>query len=589
MDEKDIARARKRAPTVMDVTPGTGTPRRWRLALAALIASVMVVAGLAAPAQAATPTRVTGVAVKATGSTSLRVTWRAVSGASSYVVAVSTKPGLSSPKKVTSTGTSARVTGLKKDVRYYVAVRAKAGSKSGARSAVVSTLTWKTRPAAPTGVHLTGVGVAKFKVAWSKAKRATLYQVVVYSDKAKKNVVLRTALSSRTGRLVDASAIKEGARYYYAVRAFNTRSTPGPYSKLYAVTTQAHQVKRATNIVVRPLTSSSLAVSWTKGALATGYTVSVSRTRDGAPFISKRTTSTSTTVTGVPRGVFFVNVTADRVRTTFAPARAVTAAPREPVPAGKHSSMKVGSYNVLRDSAERPFYKRVNAMADLISDLDVVGVQEATYGKVSKYDGTSTQYRPIELLARASGLTLGAGCSTHSEHVLYDDAKFDLVSCGSLKYTAGDERYAAWDRLRDTSGREVVVVSTHLTNGKTSADAALRLKQGTQLAAWLKRTFTDVPVVVAGDFNSWYGDGSSTPMEQVLKNVYYPSDLAAPSIINGQYASFHAWLPTGVRATRIDHILTSSRAVPRTFAVRRTTEKTAPSDHHPIWAVVDVY
>ncbi|WP_158615087.1 fibronectin type III domain-containing protein [Cellulomonas sp. PhB150] len=558
------------------------------MALAVLVACVVALAGLAAPAQAATPTKVTRVVATATGSTSLRVTWRAVSGATAYVVAVSTKPGMSSPKKLRGTGTSLKVTGLKKDVRYYVAVRAKAGSKVGARSAVATTRTWKTRPAAPTGVHLTGVGVAKFKVAWSKAKRATLYQVVVYSDKAKKHVVLRTALSSRTGRLVDSSTIKEGARYYYAVRAFNTRSTPGPFSKLYSVKTQAHQVKRATNIVVRPQTTSSLAVSWTKGALATGYTVSVSRTRDGAAFISKRTTGTSTTVTGVPRGVFFVSVTADRLRTTFAPARAVTAAPREPVPAGSHSSMKVGSYNVLRDSAERPFYKRVTAMAHLISDLDVVGVQEATYGKVSKYDGTSTQYRPVELLARSSGLRLGTGCSTHSEHVLYDDAKFDLVSCGEFTYTVGDDRYVAWDRLRDTTGRQVVVVSTHLTNGKTASDAAKRLKQGTQLAAWLK-TLGSVPVVVAGDFNAWYGDGSSTPMEQVLKNVYYPSDLAAPSIVNGQYASFHAWLPTGVRATRIDHILTSSKVVPRSFAVRRTTEKTAPSDHHPIWAVVDVY
>ncbi|WP_138067661.1 fibronectin type III domain-containing protein [Cellulomonas rhizosphaerae] len=579
----------------MSISPRVQTRRATLVALLAVLA--LVGWGMA-PTQAAAPSRVAGVSATAIGATSLRVAWRAVAGASSYVVSVSTKPGLSAPKKVRTAATSAKVSGLKKDTRYYVAVQAKFGSHAGARSTVESVRTWKTRPAGPTGVRLATNSVGKFEVAWKRvAKHATSYQVVVATDKALKHVVFRTGLTTKTHKWVLSSKIKEHQRYYFAVRAFNTKSTPGRLSTVRSVRPHAHQAKTPANVTVRPASSSSVQVSWSKADWATGYTVSVSRTKGGTAFWSQRVAGTSLTVPGMPRGVSYVTVTSDRLKATFAPAKPVPASPREPTPAGtKMFSTTIGSYNVLKDSAERPFYKRVPAIVTLMRSMDVAGVQEVTYGAVSKHDGGSSTYRPVELLAAKSGLKLGTydprtkvRCSANSVHVLYDDAKFDLVACGSAKYAVGESRYWAWDRLADSAtGQQLVVVSTHLTNGKTVADDRTRAAQGAQLAGWLA-TLGDVPVVVTGDLNSYYGVTADTPMARILSAGYYPADLTAPSIVGGQYASTHAWQPTRTTAARIDHVLTSRAVVASRFGVERVKESTAPSDHHPVWATVSVY
>jgi endonuclease/exonuclease/phosphatase family metal-dependent hydrolase len=456
------------------------------------------------------------------------------------------------------------------------------------------------KPAASAKVWVKKNSYGKFDLTWKKARKATHYKVIVARDAAMKQVIFTKRTNKLHSWVLDPD-VKEGGKYYYRVRSYNGKKAGG-VSKVGAVRTKVQPVGRPEHVVVKPAGTSSVTVRWEAAKRATGYTVKLRRTATGTPFWTKRTTARSMTVSGLTKKSFFVTVTADRFKGTHTDSRTVYGATALATPAtGRAFTAKVGSYNVMHytnRSAERPWSSRRAKAASLIDDLDVVGIQESTWGQVvGAMSGlSSTQAkRPIAQLAKLSGLSLAWNpstdkpCSLHSVHVLYRSSKFALKSCGE-KALSYDNRYMTWTVLEDKGSAHgrVLVVNTHRMNG-ASANHQRAVEARQIIDQIAKINTTGLPVIVTGDLNSWHGRVSTTPLSLLVSAGYHPADLVSPVLVNGLYGSAHDFKPTLKNSIRIDHIFTSDKVLTSRFELRKTNESTAPSDHHPVAAYVSVY
>jgi endonuclease/exonuclease/phosphatase family metal-dependent hydrolase len=469
-----------------------------------------------------------------------------------------------------------------------------------------------TRPSAPSKVWVRTLGYGKFEAGWTPvSKNVTSYRVFVATDSAMTNVVFISAKTSHPHKWIIDPAIKEGRKYYFRVRAYNSPAYPGKFSPIRSVTTKVYQVYTPQNVKVAKHSPSSVVVSWNATERATGYTVKLRPSKAGTPFwTSQRTSATSLTVTGLTRHTFYVTVTADRLKKTFRDSTAIVAATNQAVPeTGVAFTMNVASYNVMgwaHYSDTHPWSSRRQAAADLIDGDDLVGIQEATWG-LATTSGLSSETLPglspndqrqaVQLAELTSSLTLamnpndpGRPCSNSDNHLFYRTSKFDLRSCGIHPFGT-DNRSATWAILKENaSGRRFLAVNTHLTDGWTSAGDAERTSQAKQAVALIDQLNGErLPVVILGDLNSYYGRVATSPLSLFSGAGYYPSDLVADTLINGQYASTHHFLPTPTHGHRIDHIFTSSAITTNSFTLVKTAEANAPSDHHAVSANVTVY
>ena len=456
-----------------------------------------------------------------------------------------------------------------------------------------------TRPSAPAKAWVRTNSYGKFELAWKAGAHATKYKVIVATDKSMDKVVF-TKLTRKRAAWVYGTRIKEGNRYYYRVRSYNGTKAGGQ-TEVRSMRPLVKPVKKPEGLVVKHVDTSSVFVDWSAAELATGYTVKLRGTKYGTPFWSRRTTGTSMTVPS-DRRVFFVTVTAYRFRRTFRDSETVVAATSQPVPAGSRAfTADVGSYNVMQynlHTTDHPWRGRRQAAADLIRDLDVVGVHEATWGAVLPAMGGMSgndAKRPVTQLAHLALLKVamrpdGSGypCGTHSVHVLYRASMFTLTSCGEAGLDS-DHRYVTWAVLKHrASGASVFAATTHLADGSTAnAERATQTRRALEVIK--ARNGAGLPMILTGDLNSFHGRAGTTPLSLFMGGGFYAADLVAPSLVNGSYASTHGFKATPRNGYRVDHVLTSKAVRTTRFAVRRTTESTAPSDHHPVAATVDVH
>jgi len=474
-----------------------------------------------------------------------------------------------------------------------------------ATAAVPTVARTAAKPPAPKTVKVAKNSFGKLQLKWSKSKTAKGYRVIVATDKKMKKVVLRTKYTTKRAQWISGKKIKEGTRYYVQVQSYKSKAKPGKKSKVKAVRPLTKPVKKPLSIAVKGAGLNAVTVTWKPAKDATGYTVKLRATKTGAPFQTKRVTGKSKkalTLTGIntaARGhAFFVTVTADRYKRTTRDSDTIIGATSAPYEGGaaRVTGVKVGSYNVWAPTSEADWNNRGRQMANLVSDRDIVGIQELTYGR-QNWNGTP---RPIFEFARLSGLNYPYNsrqepCSVNSVHILHSD-KFWLQDCGSSELaprssrsatTDKKPRYVVWSVLQDGSGNSVLAVNTHLSNGSKAADNSLRVAQARDLVAVVNRVNTrKLPVILLGDLNSFYGRATQAPMDELHNARYLAADLFAAKVTNGKYASTVDKGKTATNGLRIDHIFTSRNVRIDEFSVRYTGSP--PSDHHPVFATLSL-
>ncbi|NLF05169.1 MAG: hypothetical protein GX593_09260, partial [Actinomycetales bacterium] len=265
------------------------------------------------------------------------------------------------------------------------------------------------KPPAPRTVKVAKNSYGKFRLKWSKAKRAKGYRVIVARDKKMKKVVLRTKYTTKRSQWVHGKKIKEGVRYYVQVQSHASKRVKGKKSKPKAVRPLTKPVKKPEKLEVRATGLTSVRVTWKPAKYATGYTVKLRATKNGAPFWSKRVVGKSKKALNVKNintkrygNTFFVTVTADRKKRTFRDSETPIASTLAPYTSGRTvaSGIKVASYNVQGHQTKTAWDARGDRIASIIAGRDIVGIQELTYGRT-----WGTQTRPIQDLADRTGLT----------------------------------------------------------------------------------------------------------------------------------------------------------------------------------------
>jgi endonuclease/exonuclease/phosphatase family metal-dependent hydrolase len=148
-----------------------------------------------------------------------------------------------------------------------------------------------------------------------------------------------------------------------------------------------------------------------------------------------------------------------------------------------------------------------------------------------------------------------------------------------------DYRNAGWVRTT-IAEKPVNLYATHLHH--MPEGGAIRARQVASLQAFMRSTQDDVPVVIAGDFNTPATTPELQPLLQFFADAYADAhpDL---DVETAAHTTLNAHL--GHPATRIDHVLVQRDAFrvvdARIILNQRDATGAWPSDHYGVWVKLE--
>jgi endonuclease/exonuclease/phosphatase family metal-dependent hydrolase len=316
-----------------------------------------------------------------------------------------------------------------------------------------------------------------------------------------------------------------------------------------------------------------------------------------------------------------------------------------------NGTIRVGSFNVrtaraLQDA--RTWLQRAPDVATEIvkSNAGVVALQELGPGRADGQTGTTggtprqtdslltaldkVNGSKYDLVRTTPYVSSGVTSGTQGMRILYDNTRYILrsscpdttsgkaysVSCSIVtpilaSDTESERRRAAVAQFEDrATGLRFFFVSVHLDSRHSDTVAteirydALRKSQADTIAAAVNTlNRKNVPVIIAGDLNSWQNSRvNNSSHDSLIAQGYYDMS-AAVTRTNFQYPTINHFDTTvkpsaqGV-GTRLDMILVKgAKGSTRFDNVMEVTDSTRPSDHNLItadfapfdrWAPVDV-
>ncbi len=300
--------------------------------------------------------------------------------------------------------------------------------------------------------------------------------------------------------------------------------------------------------------------------------------------------------------------------------------------------VRIASFNVRTARATTDsrtwMQRRVDIAAQIIDYAPkVVALQELGPGRADGKVGstTGTMRQTTSLLASLADqggshykmvrttpyVEPGVATNTQGMRLLYDSSRVSLVSnCAEttgkrswssscmfhLPLLSGDSgslrRHAAYAQFRDlSSGKRFYVVSAHLDVRHGSSLA--KEKVYTHLRAVQMKTIVDrmaaintddLPLVVAGDTNSWQTLSAGNGPHDALVTRGFADTAAAPHAVNLEYSTFNGFATNQHRypqgfGSRLDLIMTKGFAGASSFEnVTKASDSSRPSDHNMIVA-----
>jgi len=239
--------------------------------------------------QAATaPGIPTGLTKTAATSTSITISWSAVDGATGYnIYRSTTSTGFT--QVGTSSTTSFESTGLLAGTTYYFTVAAYNSNGTGTQSA--STFSVMTMLAIPTGLTtMPASTTTSITISWDSVTDATGYYV--YRSTSSTGPFTQLTPGTSTTTSYTDTGITTNTTYYYKVAAYNSAGTG---SQSDAVSQNNGSAPTApTGLTKTAATSTSITISWSSVAGATGYRIFRSASSTGT-FTQVGTTTSPTT------------------------------------------------------------------------------------------------------------------------------------------------------------------------------------------------------------------------------------------------------------------------------------------------------
>jgi hypothetical protein len=477
---------------------------------------------------------------------------------------------------------------------------------TGSASAVSA---WPT--IAPTHVRVTTVTNTSFTVTMDKASNVTGYRL--WTSRSKNELWVSTLKSAdrvvtTTTPTISVSGLPYAATpYYYRVATFkggNFRYSPILSASLRpTVPTSVTAVDGA----------AGLAITWNSGA-ATRF--EVMQSTDPAMLTGRRQYVVRDQNNQLsPYGLAPGSTYYFRVRAHNGPTASPWSAKVSAAVTTSEVNLRVMTYNLLilvSDGSRggggageviAPWNsKRKAAAAALVKrgNPDVIAVQEGsayTYGwnTPRQVDSFASALGSTYTVARTQGFPGDSDYVLTGSHVVYRNTTYEAVGNGG-HWDVGGGKWAAWQVLRHRgTGREFLVVSTHL-NSLTGASYDTVRRAQTQTLVDRARALAagrgGLPIVYAGDFGSvkmsWHLN--DTPGAVMRSTRAADAWNVAQSVVNGRYSSVNQYKrtpPVGIGS--YDRIFGSPGVAIRRWDQLLTLSSgkfvgTIPSDHNPVLA-----
>ncbi len=345
-----------------------------------------------------------GVPTISATSSGLKVSWTAVGGAQKYIIY--RKVGSNTwAEYTTTTSTSYTDTSVSNGKTYSYSIRAYySSSVQSTYSTTGSTFTYH-KATTISSVTNTSTGV---KVTWSKVSGASTYEI---SRKTASGSWSRLTTTSGTS-YTDTTA-KNGTKYYYRVRVYQSSVNCSAYSASKART----YVKRPTLSSIKN-TSTGVQISWGKVSGATKYYV-YRKTSSGDWKKLGSTTSTSYTDKKATNGtLYYYSVTA------------VNSA----------------------ESAKAASKKTVRLTVPTISSMSTVTSKSLTvkYAKNSKATGYQLQYATKSSFTNAKTVWIKSNSTLSKKITGLTKGKKYYVRIRAYKTVSGTKYYSAWSAKSKT-------------------------------------------------------------------------------------------------------------------------------------------
>jgi endonuclease/exonuclease/phosphatase family metal-dependent hydrolase len=132
-----------------------------------------------------------------------------------------------------------------------------------------------------------------------------------------------------------------------------------------------------------------------------------------------------------------------------------------------------------------------------------------------------------------------------------------------------------------------------LANGGNFIDPNDEVTRMTQLKILLDfikdKNIDNLPVIIAGDFNSNDTSYSNGVTQTINNNSYTDTALTSITKQNYSYRSLHVFTTALTDSLRIDHIYGSKEIQAQNFKLLYGTPSSYPSDHFGISSTVSIY
>ena len=332
----------------------------------------------------------------------------------------------------------------------------------------------------------------------------------------------------------------------------------------------------------------------------------------------------STATTHVAAGA-----TADQAGTSVGSSGAPSAANGYVRPAAQAGAVRMATYNICKSTCGTGRHAWAYRRAALINEVrwanpDVLAVQEANTRKwrgVRQIDDVRYLLARLDYVIANTTFTCTKGC-TKGAHIFYKPSrmapsrlpnkKMPKAGMTSLSRIAGvsfgplQDRAVSWAFLTPKgSTRPTLYVSVHLITQKTAFGESLRVATAKRMKAFtnalvarsgLKGT---VPIVVAGDFNS-YARRQPNGAQRIMGALGFRDAFTAPVKANADVGTvnyapkinkYKGFPPQPYRyranTTRIDYVFSTVPALRHEVVVRLTAagrfdERFRASDHNMV-------
>ena len=397
----------------------------------------------------------------------------------------------------------------------------------------------------PTALAAEPLSPTSVELEWKPAEDVDRYVVRVGPERSLTRGAVEVETRTPKATLEDLAATTPGTDRYFRVDAVRGAEVSSSRTGRFALPPAAMSV-----VKVAKTSSSGTRLTWKAVPNARQYDVEASRKKDftGRTALVRTVGSKPELITKEldPRTTYWFRVRPVNGSLVGDFGKAVTTRTRS-----EQVAFNVGAWNVCSEKCSG-YPSRARSMAAFLNaeELDVFALQEAGGKRVGPT--TAAIFSGGE-----RGFRLATG-GAKARYIFYRPALFEQEGGGF--FPVGDGRYATWAQFTvKGTGKQFIVVSVHLENGKSSGDDAKRAAETrTMLGRMAAINTGDVPIVYAGDFNSGRHRAADSPGTLMRGAGMVDTVDAVTDPVNRQFNTGHTFSTRPLLSgAHVDHIFAS--------------------------------